>query len=88
MNRGLQPPESPLRVELTSPSGEIWTWGPEDCDDLVVADSYQFCLVVTQRRRAREAELEITGDLAAEWMEIAQAFAGPPTDAPEGRVGG
>ena len=88
VNRGLQPPESPVRVELTSPSGEIWTWGPEDCDDLVVADSYQFCLVVTQRRRAREAELEITGDLAAEWMEIAQAFAGPPTDAPEGRVGG
>jgi len=88
VNRGLQPPDSPVRIELTSPSGEVWTWGPEDCEDRVVADSYEFCLVVTQRRRAREAELEITGDLAAEWMEIAQAFAGPPTDAPEGRVGG
>jgi hypothetical protein len=55
---------------------------------MVAADAYEFCLVVTQRRRAREAELDIRGDLAAEWMEIAQAFAGPATDAPEGRVGG
>ena len=88
VNRGLEPPQEPVRVELTAPSGEIWTWGPEDCDDVVIADSYQFCLVVTQRRRPQEADLEIKGDAAAEWMEIAQAFAGPPTDAPEGRVGG
>jgi uncharacterized protein (TIGR03084 family) len=87
-NRGLELPQGPVRVELTSPSGVLWTWGPEECEDVVIADSYQFCLVVTQRRRPQEADLEIRGDLAAEWMEIAQAFAGPPTDAPEGRVGG
>ncbi len=88
VNRGLEPPQAPVRVELTSPNGDLWTWGPEDCEDVVIANSYQFCLVVTQRRRAQEADLEIRGDLAAEWMEIAQAFAGPPTSPPEGRVGG
>tara|TARA_Y100001960_G_scaffold195176_1_gene204302 strand:+ start:32 stop:556 length:525 start_codon:yes stop_codon:yes gene_type:complete len=88
VNRGLQPPETPIRVELTSPNGELWEWGPENSEEIVAADAYEFCLVVTQRRQAREAELDIRGDLAAEWMEIAQAFAGPATDAPEGRVGG
>ena len=88
VNRGMEPPETPVRVELTSPSGELWTWGPNDCEDVVIADAYEFCLVVTQRRRAHEAEIEVRGDLAAEWMELAQAFAGPATDAPEGRVGG
>ena len=88
VNRGLQPPETPIRVELTSPNGELWEWGPDHSEEIVAADAYEFCLVVTQRRRAREAELDIRGDLAAEWMEIAQAFAGPATDAPEGRVGG
>ena len=88
VNRGMEPPETPVRVELASPSGELWTWGPNDCEDVVIADAYEFCLVVTQRRRAHEAEIEVRGDLAAEWMELAQAFAGPATDAPEGRVGG
>ena len=88
VNRGLQAPETPVRVELTSPDGELWEWGPENSEEMVAADAYEFCLVVTQRRRAREAELDIRGDLAAEWMEIAQAFAGPATDAPGGRVGG
>ena len=29
-NRGLEPPTDPVRVELTSPSGAIWAFGPED----------------------------------------------------------
>lgn len=37
-----------------------------------------FCLVVTQRRNVADTGLEIEGDLAAEWMSLAQAFAGPP----------
>jgi uncharacterized protein (TIGR03084 family) len=37
-----------------------------------------FCLVVTQRRNLADTELAIRGELAQEWMAIAQAFAGPP----------
>ena len=37
-----------------------------------------FCLVVTQRRNVADTALVIEGPEAAEWMSIAQAFAGPP----------
>jgi hypothetical protein len=34
--------------------------------------------VVTQRRHVDDTDLVVTGDMAREWMQIAQAFAGPP----------
>jgi len=34
--------------------------------------------VITQRRHPTDTTLQMTGPLAAEWMELAQAFAGPP----------
>jgi uncharacterized protein (TIGR03083 family) len=35
-------------------------------------------LAVTQRRHLDDLGLRVTGPVAAEWMSIAQAFAGPP----------
>ncbi len=37
-----------------------------------------FCLVVTQRRNVADTALVIEGEEAADWMSLAQAFAGPP----------
>ena len=37
-----------------------------------------FCLLVTQRRHRDDTDLVADGDVAAEWLTIAQAFAGPP----------
>ena len=45
-------------------------------DDSVTGPALDFCLVVTQRRHVADTRLEIVGDAAAEWMAIAQAFAG------------
>ncbi|MEM9561861.1 MAG: TIGR03084 family metal-binding protein [Actinomycetota bacterium] len=87
VNRGLTPPDVPVRVELTSPSGELWTWGPEDAVDRLTGPAEEFCLVVTQRRRPEETTVKADGEAAAEWLSLAQAFAGPPTDAPPARVG-
>ena len=84
INRGLPIPESDVRVELTSPSGDVWTWGPDDATDVVRGSALDFCLVVTQRRRPDSTDLMTEGDLATEWIGIAQAFAGPPT-LPDGR---
>lgn len=75
-NRGLPVPEEPLRVELTSPSGEEWTWG--DGDQKVSGSAVDFCLVATQRRHPDDTNLVVDGGLAQEWMSIAQAYAGPP----------
>ncbi|SER43894.1 TIGR03084 family protein [Lentzea xinjiangensis] len=75
---GLAVPEVPVRVELTAPGGELWTWGPEDAENRVVAPALDFAWLVTQRRNRGQLAIEATGDVAREWVPIAQAFAGPP----------
>ena len=67
-----------MRVELDGPDGDTWTWG-ESTSDVVRGDALDFCLVVTKRRRPDDTALDVTGPLAREWIEIAQAFAGPPS---------
>jgi len=79
VNRGRTAPETPVRVELHAPSGTTWTWGPDDASDRVQGSALDFCLVVTQRRHVTDTALRAEGSAAGEWLEIAQAFAGPPT---------
>lgn len=80
---GMDLPESDVRVELRAPEGaetdddQWWAWGSDDAADLVRGDALDFCLVVTRRRHPADVTLEVTGDAAAEWIAIAQAFAGP-----------
>lgn len=81
-NRGLEPPEATVAAELTAPSGETWTFGPEDADEVVRGTAEDFCLVVTQRRHLDDTALTTSGPAARDWLLRAQAFAGPPTDGP------
>lgn len=76
--RGMQAPSTPLYVELTSPSGDTWTYGPVDAPDCVFGPAGDFCRVVTQRIHPSDTELRAEGERAAEFLSIAQAFAGPP----------
>ena len=71
-------PAAPVRVELAGPDGETWSWGPSGAPDSVTGPALDFCLAVTQRRHLDDLGLSVTGPVAAEWMSIAQAFAGPP----------
>ncbi len=71
-------PDTPVRVELTGPGDGPWAWGPVDAANRVTGPALDFCLAVTQRRHLDDLALEIAGPVAAEWMSIAQAFAGPP----------
>jgi uncharacterized protein (TIGR03084 family) len=82
INRGLDVPSTPVRVELTSPSGDTWNFGPDDADESIVGPALDFCLVTTQRRHVDDTELVVTGASARDWMEKAQLFAGPPSDGP------
>jgi uncharacterized protein (TIGR03084 family) len=76
--RGLPVPAEPVRVELAMPGGGTWSAGPEDADAVVRGPVLDFCLVVTQRAHLSDTALDLTGEPARAWMEIAQAFAGPP----------
>ena len=72
---GMAVPEADVAVRLTAPDGEPWDWG-ESATDSVSGPALDFCLVVTQRRHLADTALRVVGDSAAEWMSIAQAFAG------------
>ncbi len=76
--RGLDVPADTVRVELTGPSGEHWSWDAGPVSDLVRGPALDFCLVVTQRRHISDTALTVRGSLASQWLAIAQAFAGPP----------
>ena len=81
-------PAVDVGVSLTGPDGEEWSWGGADNKgpvNSVSGPALDFCLVVTQRRHLSDTRLEVVGDAAAEWMAIAQAFAG---GAGEGRQPG
>jgi len=75
---GRQPNEAPIRVELVGPSGDTWSWGPQDAADRVAGPALDFCLLVTQRRHRDDVAVVATGAAADEWLDIAQSFAGPP----------
>lgn len=77
-NQGREVPTQDVRVELRSASGALWTWGDERASNQVTGSARGFCLVVTRRRHIADTDLIAEGDVAREWMEIAQAFAGPP----------
>jgi uncharacterized protein (TIGR03084 family) len=74
---GLEKPAEEFRVELKAPSGELWTWGPEEAAQRVTGSAYDFCLLVTQRRHRDDLDLAAEGADAERWLGIAQAFAGP-----------
>ena len=83
---GKSVPAAEIRVELTSPDGAVWTWGPAGAENRVSGPALDFCLLVTQRRHRDDLGLAIEGPAAIEWMAIAQAFAGAAgTGRPPGR---
>jgi uncharacterized protein (TIGR03084 family) len=70
-------------VELTAPSGAVWTWNDPASSDSVRGSAEEFCMVVTQVRHVDDTALVATGDAARAWMDLAQCFAGPPEPGPE-----
>lgn len=77
-SRGLEIPEAPVRVVLEGTGGGQWAFGPPEAVDQVRGSALDFCLVVTQRRHRDDTDLVCEGAVSTEWLDIAQAFAGPP----------
>lgn len=83
LNRKLHVPTVSVRVELQSPSGTLWTWGPDNAAQRLRGKAEDFCLVVTQRRHVDDTDLEYCGREMTEWLHIAQCFAGEPAAGPQ-----
>jgi uncharacterized protein (TIGR03084 family) len=71
-------PTEPVRMELVAPDGTTWAYGPADAPDRLTGPALDFALLVTQRRHRDDLALTATGPVAREWLDVAQAFAGPP----------
>ena len=80
---GLEAPADEFGVSLAAPSGDVWTWGPDDAAQTVTGSAYDFCLLVTQRVHRADTDLVATGADADRWLDIAQCFAGPPGEGRE-----
>ena len=81
--RGREVPPGRIDVVVTGPGGDEWRLVAGDAEGGGPAGSVRgtaldFCLVVTQRRNIADTELVVEGAVAEDWMEVAQAFAGPP----------
>lgn len=88
----LDAPTEEFRIDLVAPSGEVWSYGPENAVQTVTGSAYDFCLLVTQRAHRDDLDLVAQGVDADRWLDIAQAFAGPsgqgrPAVGESGRVG-
>ncbi|TCN54058.1 uncharacterized protein (TIGR03084 family) [Rhodococcus sp. SMB37] len=71
-------PVESFHVELAAPDGGTWEWGPADAAQSVTGSAEDFCLLVTQRVHRADTALIAHGPDADAWLDIAQAFAGPP----------
>ncbi|CAN5288618.1 MAG: TIGR03084 family metal-binding protein [Nocardioides sp.] len=74
----LPSPVEEFGVTLAAPSGDIWTWGPEEATQTVTGSAWDFARLVTQRIHRSDTDLVASGPDADRWLDIAQAFAGPP----------
>ncbi len=73
---GLDAPGEEFRIDLVSPSEDIWSWGPEDATQTLTGSAGDFCRLVTQRVHRSDTDLVATGADVDRWLDIAQAFAG------------
>ncbi len=81
-NRREEIPGPMPQLRLTAPSGAYWEYGDHNISGLINGSATEFCQVVTQCRNIADTTLEVTGGVAAQWMSVAQCFAGPPQAPP------
>ena len=72
---GREPPKDPLRVELTLPSGALWSTGPEDAANRISGSAGEYCRVFVQRLEPSHAvTLRAEGAVAADVLSVARAY--------------
>ena len=75
-SQGVNPPAplSELRLELSSPSGQLWTYGEEVAPQSITGSAAHWCRVATRRMAAEDSDLLATGTLARSVLTTARAY--------------
>lgn len=79
---GLELPDTPVRLELTLPSGTPWVKGEPEAVDVVRGTARDWALVATRRRRWQDTDLVVSGEEARRYASVVQSFAGAAAQAP------
>ena len=79
---GLTMPDVPIYLELTLPSGELWTNGVEKGENYIIVSAKDWALVSVRRINWRDTDLVIRGTAAEEYADIVQTYAGDAEKAP------
>ncbi len=78
-------PETPMYLELTLPSGKIWTKGDPTADNYIKGTAKEWALVSIRRRNWMDTDLEVIGEEARRYASIVQTYAGWADEAPEAK---
>ena len=85
---GVEDPGTAVALEATAPDGSLWRWGEPGAPERIAGPALDLALVFTQRRHPADTAALAEGPLAAQWLAIAQAFAGPAGTGRPARGGG
>lgn len=75
-------PDVPMYLELTLPSGTLWTKGDPASSNYIKGTARDWALVSIRRRNWMDTDLEVVGDAARTYAGIVQTYAGPADAAP------
>jgi uncharacterized protein (TIGR03084 family) len=72
----VKPPEGhTLRIDVAGPSGDVWSFGPDDATDRITGPAGQWCRLAVQRiTRDQAPDLQGDGPLADLALTHARAF--------------
>ncbi|WP_419926442.1 maleylpyruvate isomerase family mycothiol-dependent enzyme [Candidatus Poriferisocius sp.] len=75
-SQGVTPPAllSELRLDLTSPSGDTWTYGEPHAPQSITGPASHWCRVSTRRMNPKDSDLIATGPLANKVLKVARAY--------------
>lgn len=78
----LEMPDTPMYLELTLPSGELWAKGDPGAQNYIKGSAKEWALVAIRRRNWMDTELEVVGEEARRYASIVQTYAGWADPAP------
>lgn len=80
--RGRETPGPMPLLQLQSPSGQLWQFGEPSNSNSISGSAVGFAQVCAQTRNVADTDLQVHGEIAADWMANAQCFAGAPEQPP------
>ena len=79
---GLTLPDTPMYLELTLPSGKLWTKGEPNEENYIKGTAKDWALVAVRRRNWMDTGLEVVGEEARRYASVVQTYAGKADAAP------